>query len=473
MSESDAPANPEEENSSTENQPESFTDIFYALTAAQMALSYLNGANSNASGQVDQANQVEEPAGFTVEFMPEEPSTGQSNSIRNASFEIFVPGSIAEPPGNYPVFASAAAPSVASDESRDSRLIQLLASINSMVDRANSDQSAHVERCSHAKAAHKSSKAANLIYCIECHSVLIRNRHSDSFRTLPLPSSMLRDARVERLLAIYTQCCEIDTIAQDLLYNIERLQCCLNEWRHKYVSNSKPVDFNGQNSFLYLALEQVLAVQTDKIRSFADQHHTMHEKCAVVMQTAATKTISPSMRQFLRNTKLQISAAHPEPIYYPNCGHVCSICCEQYVYIRLHNARHLAANRPSSRSLLMASETKDFDCQSTERAARSERRLGQRAAGHNRARETTEATSALNLHSVAAAPTVALENVCQCADFSVCIDCLLQSYWHSTEALKKSFANCPTCRAEYQLEDIIPVYNGKPIEKAAASSSDA
>lgn len=427
-------------------QPESFTDIFYALTAAHLALSHLNNqASAVAAENNSGVENSESSPGYTVEFLPEQPSSGNNavsygNSIQNAAFEVFIPG--VESIGNYPIYASANASGAENNQHEESPLARLLASLNGMVDRANEPKA---ERCGHAKAAQKGNKAANLIYCAECDSVLIRNRHSDSFRALPLPTSMLKDTRFERLLAIYSQCCEIDTIAQDLLYNIERLQCCLNEWRHKYISNNKPVDFNAQNSFLYLALEQVLALQTEKIRTFADQHHIMHDRCAILMQTAASKSISPTMRQFLRNAKLQITAAHPEPIFYPTSGCLCSICGEKNVHIRLHNARQLAANRPSSRSLLINSEPNGLDCIKPNR-------LGKR-----------------NCPTVAR-DVASCESVCQCADFSICIDCLLQSYWHSTEALKKSFANCPTCRAEYHLEDIIPVYNGKPVEKAASSA---
>lgn len=53
----------------------------------------------------------------------------------------------------------------------------------------------------------------------------------------------------------------------------------------------------------------------------------------------------------------------------------------------------------------------------------------------------------------------------------MCLDCLLDWYYDSSEKLTKSFAKCPTCKAQFHLEDIVRVRTmssttaGKP-EKA-------
>lgn len=44
---------------------------------------------------------------------------------------------------------------------------------------------------------------------------------------------------------------------------------------------------------------------------------------------------------------------------------------------------------------------------------------------------------------------------CVCVDVRWCIPCILQHYWHDTKAELKSFARCPTCRAEFCFDDIV------------------
>lgn len=43
---------------------------------------------------------------------------------------------------------------------------------------------------------------------------------------------------------------------------------------------------------------------------------------------------------------------------------------------------------------------------------------------------------------------------CSCVDVKWCKGCVLQHYWHDTQGGLKSFARCPTCRAEFCMEDI-------------------
>merc|ERR1712225_88308 len=43
---------------------------------------------------------------------------------------------------------------------------------------------------------------------------------------------------------------------------------------------------------------------------------------------------------------------------------------------------------------------------------------------------------------------------CSCIGVRWCISCILQHYWHDTNSELKSFARCPTCRAEFCMTDI-------------------
>jgi len=43
---------------------------------------------------------------------------------------------------------------------------------------------------------------------------------------------------------------------------------------------------------------------------------------------------------------------------------------------------------------------------------------------------------------------------CSCVDVYWCESCILNHYWHDSQGELKSFARCPTCRAEFCLEDI-------------------
>lgn len=43
---------------------------------------------------------------------------------------------------------------------------------------------------------------------------------------------------------------------------------------------------------------------------------------------------------------------------------------------------------------------------------------------------------------------------CSCKDVRWCVSCILHHYWHDTKGELKSFARCPTCRAEFCMDDI-------------------
>jgi len=43
---------------------------------------------------------------------------------------------------------------------------------------------------------------------------------------------------------------------------------------------------------------------------------------------------------------------------------------------------------------------------------------------------------------------------CSCKDVKWCAQCVLQHYWHDSQGGLKSFARCPTCRAEFCMEDV-------------------
>merc|ERR1712021_208847 len=43
---------------------------------------------------------------------------------------------------------------------------------------------------------------------------------------------------------------------------------------------------------------------------------------------------------------------------------------------------------------------------------------------------------------------------CSCVDVKWCSSCVLQHIWHDTKGGLKSFARCPTCRAEFCMDDV-------------------
>jgi hypothetical protein len=56
---------------------------------------------------------------------------------------------------------------------------------------------------------------------------------------------------------------------------------------------------------------------------------------------------------------------------------------------------------------------------------------------------------------------------CSCVGVRWCIPCILQHYWHDTKGEVKSFARCPTCRAEFCFGDVVVeplVSSGGPME---------
>jgi len=58
-------------------------------------------------------------------------------------------------------------------------------------------------------------------------------------------------------------------------------------------------------------------------------------------------------------------------------------------------------------------------------------------------------------YSITRAPNSTCEGpTCSCVGVRWCAACVLQHYWHDTKSELKSFARCPTCRAEFCLTDI-------------------
>merc|ERR1711981_595313 len=43
---------------------------------------------------------------------------------------------------------------------------------------------------------------------------------------------------------------------------------------------------------------------------------------------------------------------------------------------------------------------------------------------------------------------------CSCIGVRWCASCVLQHYWHDSKGGLKSFSRCPTCRAEFCMDDI-------------------
>merc|ERR1711907_743662 len=59
-------------------------------------------------------------------------------------------------------------------------------------------------------------------------------------------------------------------------------------------------------------------------------------------------------------------------------------------------------------------------------------------------------------------------HTCSCVDVRWCVSCVLQHYWHDTKSELKSFARCPTCRAEFCLNDIHFADSSEPVETIEA-----
>lgn len=247
--------------------------------------------------------------------------------------------------------------------------------------------------------------AVPLTVCQSCEEVVLvpRNTNEYAVRTLHNPKSLRSDGRFQELFDLHAEHLQLSETVTQLVEQQRSIRLRLFEWQERY--SAEPIDYMAQNSSLYRELQRSVSKTNDLLeatRKMTTKMATLHRRRFV---SAVYRTYPHSKSEFISAMRYEILKAHPIPMYMPDVVDTpkCTAC-DKVANVRLH---------PQS--------------------VRYEQ-------VYTRRREI---------------------RACQCRHFVMCLDCLLEWYWNSSEQLSKRFAACPTCQAELRLNDIVPVrYSG-------------
>lgn len=271
------------------------------------------------------------------------------------------------------------------------------------------------EECNHESAVHDSPSSVPFLFCQHCESlVLSKTPHSVVAKTLPLPKSMLRDKRFKDLIEIYND--HVNTLQQinKLVQTQEKLLLRSARWATTYSKTGALVDYSAQNHPLYATLDSSINRVNNLLRAFQQTADQIISDVRKKFWKEANRAVPLTEDSFVQNTKRLICASRKTAMLHPHAGKDCVLCDSAKCYVAMHasdDCRH-----SSIANLLIEAGIVSADSQTRR---------------------------------------------CSCHEFSVCIDCLLKWYWENSNQLQKSFAQCPLCRGEFHLEDIVPIHSGE------------
>jgi len=290
-------------------------------------------------------------------------------------------------------------------------------------DTLDETMAAYHGECDHDRTRYTNPLDVPVAYCARCASVVVPE-HDGALRAraIEVPISARRDARLAELVAIHNEHARAERYAAHALaQRYAALRARLEHWREQYASGA-PVDYAGLHHPVYRALARDLRVSatTAEMAASRAQIDARHHRSAFV--DALRQAVPSHEHEFVRNARRMIRRARPTPFYYPDLDAAECTVCGDAVRVRLHR-----------------------------QTPRCETRVV-----HHRAHPARVVTDEL--------PT------CRCRRFPMCLKCLLSWYWLQTDQLQRSFATCPTCRAEFTLDDVVPV---APINASAPRPEDA
>ena len=295
------------------------------------------------------------------------------------------------------------------------------------------------EACAHVERVYDAPENVPICVCERCMSLVVpETAHSVVARAVPLPHSMLRDERWQQLLQMYNEHWHVKSDVQKMLNKHEALLVRLHRWREAYTRTHALVDYRAQHNPMYRTLEDSIKRVANVVTGFQQTIDAMLVETRRKLLREVHRCVPRRQDDFVRVTKRLIAETRRAPLYHPNAGTKCTLCDEAHCFVMLHS--------PSR------------DLQISESARLRAELFG-----------SADIPSNANSSS-ATQQTSSTERPCSCREFSVCIDCLLKWYWESSQALTKTFAQCPLCRADFQLEDIVPIFDGRQTASQSAAA---
>lgn len=336
------------------------------------------------------------------------------------------------------------------------------------------------EPCLHAQTVYKSPEKVPIHVCERCYSLIVpETAHSVVARALKLPLSMRRDERWTQLFDLFERHRQSLLVVEDLLREQEHLLVKLYRWRDAFSScsgsasfgsassasgSASAFDFGGKDNAMYGVLEESMKRVTNATTGFQQTIESMLVDARRKMIKQALRSVPSTAEDFVAVATSQILAVRPTPLYHPNAAKQCSVCDKRKCNVILHSARKQDSCSSFIRSLGGAGGRIR-----TRAAARAER---QAIVQGDAVQSEGAVQNGGRSNAVAAARGESRS--CTCKDLCVCLECLLRWYWQSSESLKKASGQCPSCRAPFVLEDIVPIYENSAdlvVAPAPASAS--
>lgn len=290
--------------------------------------------------------------------------------------------------------------------------------------------------CEHTTRVYERPGAVPIEVCTRCDSIVspdaTASQSSVVATAVPLPHSMRRDDRWAQLLQMHGEHARSLESIERMLRDQERMLLKLHEWRDLFSAGA--VDYAAQHNPMYVEIERSIKKLVNMTSGFQQTIITMLDEHRTKLIREIRRAVPQTQTQFINSAKRAILRAKPNAMLYPTAGSVCSVCQEKPVNVRLHQAVQRVEQAVSSSHSAALSWITGGRSGSAGGSGRNQK----------------------------------LVQPCTCHTFSTCVDCLLTWYWEQSEGLQKSFATCPACRAEFVLEDIVPVFSA-----AGASSSTA
>lgn len=284
------------------------------------------------------------------------------------------------------------------------------------------------EPCLHERTIYKAPEKVPIKVCQDCLSIVVpETAHSVVARAIPLPLSMQRDERWSQLFDIFEDHRALLDDVESLLERQERMLIRLYRWREAY-SRDTLVDFDGKDNPMFAVLENSVKRTSNATTGFQQTIESILIDSRRRMLKQVSCCLPRSVDDFVRTTKKRLAEAHPTALYHPNAKQMCTVCDERRCNVLLYSTRPRQDRVADLRSFIFS-----------------------------RSRQRPEE----------------VPRACTCKELCVCLDCLLKWYWESSEALQKSFAKCPNCRAEFHIEDIFPIYEGPVLASSSSGPSSS
>lgn len=291
------------------------------------------------------------------------------------------------------------------------------------------------ERCDHdIHELYDNLYDVPICVCELCEQAIIvpKDQNEYTATALRFPHSMQRDNRFQELFELHREHLTIAEDVQEILKKQRALYLRLFEWENRY-SDRAPINYHAQNNPCYRELSRSVDRYVNALQAFSNvsQEMTLAHRRRFVK--TVYRTFPKNKAFFQSEMRYEICKAQPNPMLLPGIDALpdCTVC-GKAADVRLH--------------------------------------------AHTQRMETRRMPHALRSDAVQQVPL----RQCVCKNFLMCLDCLLDWFWESSARLEKSFAACPTCKAEFKLEDILRVCvapashaGGANHDQAAAATATA